>query len=1043
MRFELASLLFLLPMTMVAEEAINFSRDIRPILSDKCYHCHGPDKNTREAKLRLDIREGVLADLDGHAAVVPGKPMDSELVARILSTDEDEVMPPPKSNKTLTAAQKNLLKRWIAEGAEYAGHWAFIPPTAPTPPTVTGRVKNPVDQFILRKLKEHGLPPTEEASRETLIRRVALDLTGLPPTPAEAATYLADNQPDAYERMVDRYLASEQYGEHMARYWLDIARYADTDGYQYDKARTQWPWRDWVIRAYNANMPFDQFTIEQLAGDKLANPTTGQRIATGFNRNHPITIEGGTIDEEYRVEYVMDRVVTTTQAWLAMSIGCARCHDHKYDPVSQDEFYQTFSFFNNVADRGTGGFAPQLTVQAPEIVEQIADLDAKLATARATEPTDAELKAWEASPLTERQQWAAIATPSAFTALKIVPTPETLTAEIVPADSVTVAGRFVRVSVVRKAQYLSLAEVQVFTGGKNVAQGKKARQSTNSGGADAGRAVDGRTDGAYTRGSTTHTAQQDNPWWEVDLGQSVVVNQLKIWNRTDCCTERLENFSVEVLDENRKRVWQKTGQPAPKLSATFDVGGPIAVPLVRHGDLWLPKERVGVPANHTLETRLAPEGNYSVSSSNADSWLEVAALSPEVASILKTKTRTAPQIAQLKAHLRDHSPSRQGVRDGWDAIAAQRAKLASTPSAKMLVMQDLAKPRKTYFLERGQYDQRRHELQAAVPSVLGAMDEDLPRNRLGFAKWLVNPKHPLTARVAVNRYWHRLFGVGIVKTVEEFGAQGEWPSHPELLDWLATEFVRSGWDVKAMQRLIVTSATYRQAADFKSKSFAMDPENRLLGRGPRYRLDAEVIRDSALALSGLLEQHIGGPSVYPYQPAGLWMEINNRRGYSSAYPKPAADQLYRRSVYTFWKRTLPNPQMQTFDAPNREFCTVTRSKTNTPLQALALMHDPQYVEAGRHLAKRIIKEGGTSSAERLTYGFRLVTGRSPSAAEMATLSRFLGEEKARFDANSAAAESALAVGLSARDTSLDASEHALWLTMARLLLNLDEVINKG
>jgi hypothetical protein len=1051
----------LMPGSARAEDAINFSRDIRPILSDNCYQCHGPDKNKRKADLRLDTKLGALADLDGHAAIVPGKPAESALISRIMNDDEDEVMPPPKTKKTLTPEQKNLLKRWITEGAEYAGHWAFIPPKKPTPPSVTGTVRNPIDQFILAKLKEKGLQAAQEASPETLIRRAALDLTGLPPTLAETDTFLKDPRQDAYEHMVDRYLASKSYGEHMARYWLDIARYADTNGYQYDKPRTQWPWRDWVIRAYNSNMPFDIFTIEQLAGDKLPQPTTAQRIATGFNRNHPITIEGGIIDEEYRVEYVMDRVVTTTQAWLAMSIGCARCHDHKFDPVTQDEFYQIFSFFNSVSDRGMSGFAPQLSVKSSAVSDEMAELDAQLKTSRtATEPSDAELAIWENKLKTIVSNWTAYPPSSeatihivpkdqTLTALKIEPVPDSITAQIIPKDAKAVSGRFVRISVPGRNQYLGLAEVQVFSSGQNVAQGKLAKQSTTFYSGTPNRAVDGNTDGVYGNNSITHTTLQTDPWWEVDLGQGVVINQVAIWNRTDCCTERLENFTVEVLDDQRKAVWKKTGQPAPKLSVSFDTGAPIAIAMTRYGDVWLPSERLNIPKEYTLELTLGGKSGaqYKISSSHADVWREKAVMPPEINDILKGQgERTAEQVGQLKAHLRDTSISRQAVRDAIAAIEEQKTRLenrAGQSTANLLVMQDLPTPRKTYFLERGQYDQPRHELQPGVPAFLGAMDKDLPPTRLGFAKWLVNPDHPLTARVAVNRHWQRLFGVGIVKTVEEFGAQGEWPSHPKLLDWLAVEFMRSGWDTKAMLRLMVTSATYRQASEYKGESVVRDPENRLLARGSRFRLDAEVIRDSALALSGLLEQQIGGPSVYPYQPAGLWMEINNRPGFSSTYPVPVADQLYRRSFYTFWKRTLPNPQMQTFDAPNREFCIIKRSKTNTPLQALALMHDPQYVEAGRHLAKRIIKEGGPSDTDRLKYGFRLVTGHSPENAELETLKALLGEEKMRFTANPKSAESALSVGLSARDKSLDPIEHAMWLTVARLLLNLDEAINKG
>jgi hypothetical protein len=1038
-------MLILTTTVTVGADDINYSRDIQPILSNNCFACHGFDPKTREADLRLDTRDGALRDLDGYSAIVPGDPAKSELMARILTDDDDEIMPPPKSKKTLTKEQKDLLQRWIKSGAEYTGHWAYTPPKAPQVPK-SGLARwpaNTIDHFVLRKLKKNDLKPAKEADRGTLVRRVAFDLTGLPPTPAEIDAFVKDRSADAYEKMVDRYLGSEAYGEHMARYWLDLARYADTNGYQYDKERTQWPWRDWVIHAYNSNMPFDQFTIEQLAGDRLEKPTTEQLVATGFNRNHPITIEGGIIDEEYRVEYVMDRVVTTTQTWMALSFGCARCHDHKYDPISQDEFYQTFSFFNNVADKGMSGFSPQLSVQSPEGKRQTAEMDTKLATMRKEAvPTDAEVKQWIASVTDVKADWKPLtADTRTFTALKTTPTSESVKVTLAPQNSTASAGRFVRVSLKGNKRYLGLAEVQVYSDGKNIAKGKKAMQSSTGFGGPPQFAVDGNTDGVYAKKSITHTNEQKDPWWEVDLGTTAVVNKIAIWNRTDCCQERLEGFTLEILDEKRKVVWSRVDQPAPQQTVSFDTGGPISIQVVRNGDHWLSTERVVIPSTHSLQITAGDGTTLTTQTSNADAWLELAALPKALAASLKNPN--AAQIKKLGEHMMATSPSQQANRDAIAKLQVQRDKIANQPAAKMLIMKDLAKPRKAFFLERGQYDQRKHEVQAGVPAVLGGMTADLPKDRLGFAKWLVAPSHPLTARVAVNRYWQRLFGVGIVKSLEEFGIQGEWPSHPELLDWLAVEFINSGWDVKAIQRLMITSATYRQSSVYTGKSAELDPENRLLARASRFRLDAEVIRDTALAVSGLLEHQVGGPSVYPYQPAGLWMEINNRPGYSRTYPKPAADQLYRRSMYTFWKRTLPHPQMQTFDAPNREFCTATRSKTNTPLQALALMHDPQYVEAARHLAQRMIKEGGKTASERLDLGFRLVTARAPSKAETALINGLIANEQARFKASPESAESALSVGLSPRDTSLDPVEHAVWLTVARLLLNLDEAINRN
>jgi hypothetical protein len=1015
------TLLFLLLVGSATAE-VHFARDIRPILSDRCFHCHGPDKETREAKLRLDTREGALK------AIVPGKPEKSELIARIHDADPDERMPPEDSNKSLDDKERALLRQWILEGAEYQGHWAFIPPKSPQRPQLkkTSWPKTDIDNFVVHRLQKEGQKPAAEASREALIRRVALDITGLPPTLAEIDLFLADKAPDAYARMVDRYLASPRYGEQMARYWLDLARYADTNGYQYDKERTQWPWRDWVIRAYNANMPFDDFSIEQLAGDLLPDPSNDQLIATGFNRNHPITIEGGIIDEEYRVEYVMDRVNTTGQTWLALSLGCARCHDHKFDPVSQDEFYQLFDFFNQVSDRGMSGFNPQIKVQSPAITEQVTALDAEIATAKASaDPSDAEFQAWLASLDTEDAAWTAPSSrPSRITAVR----GKSVSAQILANGQADVQGRFVRVSLPNTRQYLQIAEVQVFAGDANLAKGKPAKQSSTGYGGPASYAVDGRTTGVYPNKSTTHTNQENNPWWEVDLKNVHTIERIAIWSRTDCCPERLDNFTLEILDADRQVIWSRDKQPNPTPSLTLDIG-PRSIAFAQQGDTWLPSR----PVNLRPHESLALTGADAISSDPV--WLEYAAMPKAIRAALADPVANS---AKLRAHLRDHAPVRQPQRDAVAAKLARRAKLAATPGANVLIMRDLPKARTTYFLERGQYDQRKHALKAAVPAALGAMAEDLPRNRLGFARWLLSPQHPLTARVAVNRYWQRLFGTGIVKSLEEFGSQGDWPSHPELLDWLAVEFVQSGWDIKHIFRIMLNTATYRQ----RSTWTGTDPENRLLARSSRFRLDAEVIRDSILSVSGLLDHSLGGPSVYPYQPAGLWMEINNRPGFARTYPAPAADQLYRRSLYTYWKRTLPHPQMQTFDAPNREFCLSARSRTNTPLQALALLNDPQYVEAARHLAQRMLRAESAEEA-RIRHGFRLVTGRSPRPAELAHLQLILREETTRFAADSALANSAIAVGLSPRDESLDPVTHAAWTTIARLLLNLDELLNRG
>ena len=702
MRF--SSAIFIVISTSISAAPISFNRDIRPILSNNCYKCHGPDSAARKAKLRLDREADSQAKRkNGTRAIVPGNLTESELIYRITTKDADERMPPTDSHRQLTPKQIELLKQWVKEGGKYEQHWSFIPPKAGPLPAVKQKnwPRNKIDHFILAQLESEEFKPSPEANKATLLRRVSFDLTGLPPSLKELNAFLTDSSPEAFEKAVDRLLASPRYGEHMTRYWLDVARYADTNGYQYDTHRSMWPWRDWVIRAYNRNLPFDQFTIEQLAGDLLPNTTLQQKVATGFNRNHPITIEGGVIDEEYRIEYVMDRVVTTTQTWLAMSVGCARCHDHKYDPVSQDEFYQIFSFFNSVADRGMSGFAPQLSVQSPEVLKQIADLDAKLKRMRAeAEPSAADLTAWEQALANIKADWSPhppsrglvisiVPKGGALTALNIKPVPNTVSAQITPVDTQTVAGRFVRVLVPGKAQYLGLAEVQVFSGGQNIAKGKKAKQSTTGYGGTASRAVDGNINGVYHAGSVSHTNQQNDPWWEVDLGSSIVINKLAIWNRTDSCTERLENFTIEVLDDKRASVWKKTGQPAPKVDVTtttagllFDLGGPIPVTLKRYRDVWVPANRVkhlrtskdaGASLMHVLEMILvSPEFLYRVEESrNQDTPYLVTGL--ELATRLSYFLWSRPPDAELLKLGRD------GTLHKDEVLKSQIARMLNSP----------------------------------------------------------------------------------------------------------------------------------------------------------------------------------------------------------------------------------------------------------------------------------------------------------------------------------------------------------------------------
>ncbi len=766
---------------------IDYNRAVRPILANNCFKCHGFDARERKAELRLDLHdEAVKPRKSGRPAIASGKPDESLLVERITSIDEDRVMPPPATGKKLAEAEKDLLKRWIAEGAEYQAHWAFIPPKRPALPAVhrADWPRHPIDFFILARLEKEGLLPRPEAERTALIRRVTLDLTGLPPALAEVDAFLADQSSGAYEKVVDRLLASPHYGERMALDWLDASRFADTHGFHIDSGRDMSRWREWVIEAFNRNLPFDRFTIEQLAGDLIPNATLEQKIASGFNRNHMINFEGGAIPEEYLNAYIVDRVNTTATVWLGLTLNCTQCHDHKFDPFTQKEFYQLYAFFHNVPENGLdgskGNAMPFVKTPAPEEEREMARLEAGI----------------------------------------------------------------------RRAE---------------------------------------------------------------------------------------EQLAAPAADLDRARA----------------------------------------------------------------------------------------EIDQLKK-----------------ALAEIDRKVRTT-----MVMAELPQPRETFMLLRGQYDKKGEKVSPGVPAALPPLPEGAPLNRLGLARWLVSPNQPLTARVIANRTWQMVFGTGIIKTAEDFGSQGEPPVHPDLLDWLAAEFMESGWNVKALVRLIVTSSAYRQASSATPELRERDPENRLIARGPRFRLQAEFIRDQALAASGLLDRRLGGSSVSPYQPSGLWEELMSREDGANwtaqVYVQSHGPDLYRRTLYTFWKRTSPPPTLSTFDAPDRETCTVRRSRTNTPLQALILMNDPTYVEASRRLAERLLREGGTAAEDRIAFAFRLATARRPAAEELAVLKKIFDEQLAHYRKHPDAASRLLKVGESESDGRLDAAELGAWTVVASVILNLDETVTKG
>ena len=993
----------------LGDEPVEFNRDVRPILANRCFTCHGPDSVTREAGLRLDQRDSATQPADsGEVPLVPGDASQSELMRRILSDGEDR-MPPEGSGDPLDRAQIKTLSAWIEQGGEYQDHWSFIAPEQQAVPADrSGRAINEIDRFVHDRLLREGLSPAPSADRETLIRRVAFALTGLPPTLQEIDRFLNDSADGAYERMVDRYFDSPEYGEHMARHWLDLARYADSNGYQYDTERQQWAWRDWVIDAYNRNLPFDQFTIEQLAGDLLPDSTPQQRLATGFNRNHGITIEGGIISEEYRTEYVMDRVVTTGQVWLGLTMGCARCHDHKYDPISQKEFYQVFAFFNQVPERGNSGFDPREKIPSP--LQETSETESRLKALRQelSDPVEVEthLDAWLQEIVgSEMAGWTVLQ-------------PETATSS---------GGSTLKM----------MDDHSILAGGANPNHDTYEITATTQDNLITAIRLEALTHPSLPGGGPGRHSNSNFVLSELELIATSVADPTQSQTIT---------FNKAIADYSQKNYEVHKAIDGRPGNSGWAVDGPTRKENATAA--FFAEQPFGYEGGTKLLIRLTHDAGFrthgvgrprlSVTTDAVDD-VSLHGLPGEIRRLARFNESERSEVDQqkLRKYFLDHHDPR-------DSIKQQIAKLEGELAARIpatMVMKDMPNPRKTFVLRRGQYDAPADEVDASTPQIFPGMPKGSPSNRLGFARWLVSPDHPLTARVAVNRYWQRLFGTGLVKTSEDFGVQGELPSHPELLDYLAIEFIRSGWDIRHIQRLMLTSATFRQSADVDSDHAESDPDNRLLSRGPMMRLDGEEIRDSMLLAGGLLVKRIGGPSVYPYQPAGLWMELNNRPGYSKAYPQGVGNDLYRRSMYTFWKRTVPSPMMTTFDAPQREFCTIRRSRTNTPLQALLLMNGPQFVEAARNLGQKMVQEAGQSTDERIIYAFRRLTSREPSAEELSIL-RDVYEEQRQRCRDPEIARATLGVGQSTKPTDLDSSEVAAATEVARLLMNLSEAITK-
>ncbi|MDG2380645.1 MAG: PSD1 and planctomycete cytochrome C domain-containing protein [Pirellulaceae bacterium] len=1008
----------------VGQADVDFNRDIRPILSDNCFQCHGPDENHREADLRLDVKDGVLA---GDPPIVHPHDVDgSALFVRITTGDPDQQMPPRDSGKQLTEQQVELIQRWIQQGAVWQEHWSFLSPIRPKPPATTTPVwsKNKIDQFVLSRLESLGRQPSPEAGRRTLIRRLYFDLTGLPPQPVDVEVFLRDDRADAYERLVDRLLDSAHFGERMAVAWLDQARFADTNGYSIDGGRQMWLWRDWVINAYNQNLPFDQFVIQQLAGDLLAEATLDQRVATAFNRNHMITHEGGTIPAENLVNYVADRVKTTSEAFLGLTMACAQCHDHKYDPITQRDYYRFFAYFNTLSDRGLDGdrginATPKLKAKSVLGANQteIAELQRELShlRSRLLQPSTSQPE-WESSV---RSRLATLGQDFQLHPVEVrkVSSPNRAAAYDVAEDGTVFlpngAGRSPSISAKINVDNITGLRLVFYPDEKFPQQGI---------GHGKGRGMDGSLVLTAFSASATKVAAD-----QVDLYGLLAIK------RATASNSHPDYPAEDSLDERDANGWSPHPNNQESQHITYQLEKPLHAsesPYVTVMLVW----GAGSGLTGGKYRLFAVTGNDQDSEVPQD-VREALQVSP---------SKRSPQMAELvRAYHAEVSEDFRNVRYRIQNLEERWQHL--TEEHEVMVMDIANQPRETFMLNRGQYDQPTEKVDPGTPASLPPLPADAPANRLGLARWLTQPDHPLTSRVAVNRLWQMLFGTGLVKTSADLGSQGEPPTHPQLLDWLAVEFVESGWDVKSLLKQLVMSATYRQSSNVTKRLLAADPENRWLARGPRFRLQAEFVRDNALAVSGLLVPRIGGPSVKPYQPYGLWKEVSHygsTPATAQVFVQDHGDDLYRRSMYTFWKRTVPPPAMISFDAPNREICTVRRLTTNTPLQALVLLNDPQFVESSRALGQKIILQGGSDLEAKIRFAFAAVVAREPLPAEAKLVQQAFQREFHRFQENPSAAHAYLQIGESDFGD-LPVAEHAAWSSVAMLLLNLSETITKG
>jgi hypothetical protein len=1019
MSFRFASLTILLLGRVAAGQEVDFDRDVRPILSNTCYTCHGPDSNKRQADLRFDVEASVFADRDGSPTLVKGKPADSELIKRILTDDEDLVMPPPDQKQQLSAKDKETLTKWVAQGAKWQGHWAFETIVRPARPSTKDKAwpRNGIDWFVLKRQEELGMSPSESAEKHTRLRRVSLDLTGLPPTIGELEAFLKDTSPKAYEKAVDRLLASPRYGEHFALTWLNAARYADTNGYQQDRTRTMWPWRDWVIKSLNDNMPFDQFTVEQIAGDRLDNPTLPQLVATGFHRNHMLNGEGGRIAEESRVEYVVNRVETTGAVWLGLTLGCGRCHDHKYDPISQREFYNLYAYFNSIDERGNvdaGGNAnPVMTVPTAAQTKRKAELNSSIVSLQKEHSTLAakHQAAWEKKLLAEidsgkQQEYWVTLKPGDLKSEQ----GQTLTVE---ADGVTILATGKNPK--NDNLYVTLA-----TDAKQITalrlEAVPYEKFTNGGFA---RSDSGNFVLTEFQASAKSAGQQESS--PAKFKSAKASFEQGAWP------------VVNAFDGNSNTGWAVYNPPNMRIprQAMFVFDKPIAGGTGTELKLELRHDsphKFHNLSHFRVAITTQPQPKLEGQSGLPDAL--IAALKVEAGQ------RNAAQKKVVGDEFRRRSPEVRSVQQRIDTARNEISGIDKS-MVKTMIMRDRAQPRETFVLNRGTWDQpdKNQPCSPDTPDCLPPLPKVAPPNRLALARWIVARENPLTARVIVNRYWQHFFGQGLVTTPEDFGSQGERPSHPQLLDWLAAEF-QSDWNVKKLLKMIVMSATYQQSSKVEQALYDSDRANRWLARAPRLRLTSHAIRNQALLFGGLLVEKIGGPPVKPYQPAGVWLD--NSLG-KIKYQRDSGENLYRRSLYTFWRRATPPTML--FDVASRQQCKVRPSRTNTPLHALVMFNETGYVESARNFAQRVVSAVKEPTA-RLNLAFRTATCRQPTADETATMLKVMKDVQAKFKMDAEKTKAYLTTGESKADDNLDPLELATYSAMCHILLNLDETITR-